>query len=258
MRMLYTDTMVIDAIEGMNVTHPPAVKTLLEAVDAVRWTQPEPVGWEGLEDPATAGDVLRRQATYLAVSNETYEHARRLAIARLSPALAEAVDDNVDGYAAQIAPTFNKAARAYKKAAGQLPRVFDAEEMAGWDKATLDAYRNARDAAATLDAARNVAIDLSNIAYSQKWLDRLDSVLFIVKPRNAVDLALLLRAGTPSTDPVYLAVNPLLLKAVKDGMDLRFALPAAALDEVAPLEEEYQSTAQVDWIAALAAAPSDY
>lgn len=249
-------TTVVPAVQSWSLEHPRSVQSLLDCYTELDSYQTEAPGWEGLFNPKTVAKTVAAHAEYEALTRVTEAAgspvltAVNAARARLSSEIVKAVSDNLDYYTEQLEPVFGSAADAYEAAAAKLPREFTANDVTTFDAEQFDAYQSARAAAGVLDSARAFMLEISRIVPGEGYDSGSVSGEFLVLDPGSVALyAAVQTADTKGADTAYRAVNPVLLKAVKDGAVLRLALPSEATGAVNAYEHERSGMNPTEWAA---------
>lgn len=247
-------TTAVYAVRSWTLNHPKPVKTLLECWSELEKYQTEAPDWSGLLNPRTVAATVRAHAEYEAVNRGTEHAGSATATAvsaarnRLSSEIAGAVSKNLGYYTSQVNETFCAAADQYEAAAAKLPREFTSEDVVGFDAETFEAYHSAKDAAVVLASAREFMLKISQIVPGEAFSAAEVSAEFLILDPGSVEMySAVQSADTRGADPAYRAVNPVLLKAVKDGAVLRLSLPSEATAAVNNFEEQRAGMNPAQW-----------
>lgn len=235
-------------VESWNLKHPKKVKDLLEAQAKLE---------EAVHAPAPSHDGFLSADTLEAALNEHTLHSlyhgdeRRQAInlARnsIERELKTQINANLDSYITQVKQVFKPAAEAYAEAVEQLPSgKFTAEDVLNFNEPERVAYHSAREAAGVISWAANWLWELLDLpgqslgGYS-RWM-------LAAEPGSVAGLTCLQLEEEHTGEKGYDALVPPLLRAVREGAELRVATPAQARAEAEELEAERQNMSNEAWL----------
>lgn len=238
-----------NTVNGWGVNHPKDVRNALDCLrelDNAHAVEPD---WSGIFDPATVAETVQAHAAYNASQGEPRSTALERARKQLEDELTDAVTVAFDGYVKQWEERFNAAAKQYTAAAELLPREFNAEDTAAFTVQQFQALQDAKSAAVDLKIAESFLLSSTGVVRDQSFNDNLHATEFLIMDPGSVDLyvAVTNTTGSGYSDPVYASVEPVLLKAVKDGATLRLATPNEATDCVNDYEQQCQAMRDDDY-----------
>ena len=157
------------------------------------------------------------------------------------------VNNNLDSYLKQVEAVFAPAASAYADAVEKLPASkFTADEALGFSGEQRGAYDTAREAAGTISWASGWLYDLLDLrgqslgGYSRWFL--------VCAPETVGGLTCLQLEDDYAGEPAYGALLPPVLRALREGAQLRVATPAQARAEAEELEAERQNMSNEAWL----------
>lgn len=235
-------------VESWNLKHPKKVKDLLEAQakleEAVHAPAPSNEGFLSAETLEAAIDEHTRFALY---NGDHRRQAINLARNTIERQLKTEVNNNLDSYLKQVEAIFEPAAEAYTEAVEKLPTgKFTAEDVLGFSEEQREAYHAAREAAGVISWAADWLWDLLDLpgqslgGYS-RWM-------LAAEPGSVAGLTCLQLEEEHTGEKGYDALLPPLLRALREGAELRVATPAQARSEAEELEAERQNMSNEAWL----------
>lgn len=244
MNFYTTPNDTINTTASFGLDHPASVKKLLEAAEALDNAAAEVPGWDGVLDPKKVAGVVRAHAEHAVSTGQALTDAANQARGMIARAISEAVAENLEDYLQQADQRFNRAAKEYTEAAQVLPREFTAEDVTGWEPELFEAYTRARHANTTLEAARVWMLNLGKVIPTEAFPSTFSSEFLVLSPDDLDGYVSIQTAGT-THDNALQAINPVRLKAVKDGVALSLSLPSEVREAANRFEQQRQAlTAQ--------------
>lgn len=133
--------------------------------------------------------------------------------------------ENLDHYTAQLTERFEEAATTYRASAELVPVDFCGDDLAACTTEQFNAYRSLAESSAVLLQIRSFLTTtriLSPSANSTNY-----AIDFLIMDPGSPELYAEIQFAEPqnNTDRLRAAVNPILLRAVKAGAELRIATP---------------------------------
>ena len=235
-------------VESWNLKHPKKVKDLLEAQakleEAVHAPAPSN---EGFLSPDTLEAALNEHTMHALYHGQERQRAINLARTTIERQLKAEVNNSLDSYIKQVEAIFNPAAESYADAVEKLPAtVFTAEDVLGFSEEQREAYHTAREAAGVISWAANWLWELLDLrgqslgGYSRWFL--------VCAPESVAGLTCLQLEEEHTGEKGYDALLPPLLRALREGAELRVATPAQARSEAEKLEAERQNMSNEAWL----------
>lgn len=225
-------TLTANTISKITNKHPKAIQDLLDAGDNLAQLSvnaPDPAGFL---DPKTVVDTVHDLARHTLTTGDALDQAVRTAEATIKKALNTELNNNLDYYFGKLEERFDKAAEDYAEAAPLLPDYFTAEDVSGWDEETFTAYRTAKEANAVFEESKAALLDIGRILPAQH-LKTIYSNDFLILDADTIEKFVAIQTGGAyDADKTLAAVNPVVLRAVQDGVDLRLVLPAEAQEQI--------------------------
>jgi len=229
-------TLTANTISKITNKHPKAIQDLLDAGDNLAQLSvnaPDPAGFL---DPKTVVDTVHDLAKHTLTTGDALNQAKRTAEATIEKALNTELNNNLDYYFKKLEERFDKAAKDYAKAAPLLPDYFTADDVSGWDEQTFTAYRTAKAANGVFGECKAALFDIGRILPAQH-LKPIYSNDFLILDADTIEKFVAIQTGGAyDVDKTLRAVNPVVLRAVQDGVDLRLALPAEAQEQISHWE----------------------
>ena len=235
-------------VESWNLKHPKKVKDLLEAQAKLE---------EAVHAPAPSHDGFLSADTLEAALNEHTLHSlyhgdeRRQAInlARnsIERELKTQINANLDSYITQVKQVFEPAAEAYAEAVEQLPSgKFTAEDVLNFNEPERVAYHSAREAAGVISWAANWLWELLDLPGQSlggwgKWF-------LVCAPESVAGLTCLFLEEERTGEKGYDALLPPLLRALREGAELRIATPSQARADAEEQEQARSEMPDQDWL----------
>lgn len=235
-------------VESWNLKHPKKVKDLLEAQakleEAVHAPAPSNEGFLSAE---TLEAALNEHTMHTLYHGQERQRAINLARTTIERQLKAEVNNSLDSYIKQVEAIFNPAAESYADAVEKLPAtVFTAEDVLGFSEEQREAYHTAREAAGVISWAANWLWELLDLrgqslgGYSRWFL--------VCAPESVAGLTCLQLEEEHTGEKGYDALLPPLLRALREGAELRVATPAQARSEAEKLEAERQNMSNEAWL----------
>lgn len=236
-------------VESWNLKHPKKVKDLLEAQakleEAVHAPAPSNEGFLSAE---TLEAALNEHTMHTLYHGDERRQAINLARNTIERQLKAEVNNNLDSYLKQVEAIFNPAAEAYAEAVEKLPTgKFTAEDVLGFSELQREAYHAAREAAGTISWASGWLYDLLGLpgqslgGYSRWFL--------VCAPETVAGLTVLQLEEGRTGEKGYDALVPPLLRAVREGAQLRIATPSQARADAEAQEQARTEMSNDAWLA---------
>ena len=137
----------------------------------------------------------------------------------------------------QLGGRFDSAAKAYVKSSAKLPESFAGDDIAGFETEMFDAYQKTKQAAAEIRAVRDFLVSLRSLSPAN-GKDTYQVQFLVLDPGSCKTFAEIQYAAPASTDRIYEAVDPVMLKAIRAGARLRIATPDERDAQCAEYEAE--------------------
>ena len=235
-------------VESWTLRHPKGVKGLLAAQEKLE---------EAVHAPAPSNQGFLSADTLEAALNEHTmhalyhgaEHQRAINLARntIERQLKTEVNNNLDSYLKQVEAVFAPAAEKYTEAVEQLPsEKLTAEDVLSLPEEQRGAYHTAREAAGVISWAADWLWELLDLpgqslgGYS-RWM-------LVAEPGSVAGLTCLQLEEDYAGEPAYGALLPPLLRALRQGAELRVATPAQARSEAEEQEQARLEMSDQDWL----------
>lgn len=235
-------------VESWNLKHPKKVKDLLEAQakleEAVHAPAPSN---QGFLQADTLEAALNEHTMYSLYHGEERQRAINLARNTIEAQLKAEVNNNLDSYLKQVEAIFNPAAEEYARAVEKLPtNKFTAEDVLAFSESQREAYHTARQAAGT-------------IAWSAGWLYSLVDLpgqrlgnwgkwFLVCAPETVGGLTCLQLEEEHTGEKGYDALVPPLLRALREGAELRIATPSQARADAEKQEQARTEMSNEAWL----------
>ena len=235
-------------VESWNLKHPKKVKDLLEAQakleEAVHAPAPSNDGFLSVETLEAAIDEHTRFALY---NGDHRRQAINLARNTIERQLKAEVNNNLDNYVKQVEAIFNPAAEAYAEAVEKLPTgKFTAEDVLGFSEEQREAYHAAREAAGVISWSADWLWDLLDLPGQR--LDGWGKWFLVCAPESVAGLTCLFLEDDYAGEPAYGALLPPVLRALREGAQLRIATPAQAREDAQRQENARQGMDEQAWL----------
>ena len=235
-------------VSNWTLRHPKRIQELLAAQEKLE---------QAVHAPAPSNDGFLQADTLEAALNEHTMHAlyhgdeRRQAI-NLAQNTIEAqlkveVNNNLDSYLKQVEAIFTPAAEAYAEAVEKLPTgKFTAEQVLNFNEEQREAYHSARQAAGTISWAANFLYGLLDLPGQRlgnwgKWF-------LVCAPETVAGLTCLQLEEEHTGEKGYDALLPPLLRALREGAQLRIATPSQARADAEEQEQVRSEMSDQDWL----------
>lgn len=225
----------------LGLTHHEEIASLIEAdrvLDSYIGKRGEQL--PAMTDPKTVIAAVEARAERLAITdgpNSPLSKAISSARSTIAHQGVAAARANLDHYLDQLGGRFDQAAKAYVKSSAKLPEVFAGDDIAGFDTEMFDAYQQTKQAAAEIRAVRDFLVSLRSLSPAN-GKDTYQVHFLVLDPGSPETFAEVQYAAPESTDRIYEAVDPVMLKAVRAGARLRIATPAERDAQCAEYEAE--------------------
>ena len=235
-------------VESWNLKHPKKVKELLAAQEKLE---------QAVHAPAPSNDGFLQADTLEAALNEHTLHSlyhgdeRRQAInlaqSTIERQLKAEVNNNLDSYITQVKQIFEPAAEAYADAVEKLPaNKFTAEEVLGFSQEQREAYHTAREAAGVISWAADWLWELLDLPGQSlgnwgKWF-------LVCAPESVAGLTCLQLEDDYAGEPAYGALLPPVLRALREGAELRIATPSQARADAEEQERARTEMSNEAWL----------
>ena len=235
-------------VTNWNLKHPKKVKDLLGAQakleEAVHAPSPTTDGFLSAD---TLEAALNEHTMHTLYHGEERQRAINLARNTIEAQLKAEVNNNLDSYLEQVEAIFNPAAEEYAQAVEKLPTgKFTAEDVLNFDQGEREAYHAARDAASVITWAANWLHDLLDLpgqrlgGYSRWFL--------VCAPETVGALTCLQLEEDYAGEPAYGALLVPVLRAVREGAQLRVATPSQGRADAEAQEQARSEMSDQDWL----------
>ena len=235
-------------VTNWNLKHPKKVKDLLEAEakleEAVHAPAPSVNGFLSAD---TLEAALNEHTMYSLYHGDERVKAINLARTTIERELKAEVNNSLDSYLKQVQAIFEPASEAYAEAIEKLPSgKFTAEDVLAFSEEQRGAYHTAREAAGTISWAAgwlHSLLDLpgQRLGNWRKWF-------LVCAPETVGGLTCLHLEPEHSGEPAYGALLPPLLRALREGAELRIATPSQARTDAEEQEQARLEMSEQDWL----------
>lgn len=235
-------------LESWNLKHNKKIQELLAAQAKLE---------EAVHAPAPSNDGFLSADTLEAALNEHTLHSlyhgdeRRQAINlaqnTIERQLKAEVNNNLDSYLEQVEAIFNPASQAYADAVEKLPTgKFTAEDVLAFSESQRGAYHTAREAARTISWAAGWLHDLLDLPGQRlgnwgKWF-------LVCAPESVAGLTCLFLEEEHTGEKAYDSLVPPLLRALREGAQLRIATPSQAREDAQRQEQARLEMSDQNWL----------
>ena len=235
-------------VTNWNLKHPKKVKDLLEAQakleEAVHAPAPSNDGFLSAETLEAAIDEHTRFALY---NGDHRRQAINLAQNTIERQLKTEVNNNLDSYLKQVEAIFEPAAEAYTEAVEKLPTgKFTADAVLGFSEEQRGAYHTAREAAGVISWADDWLWELLDLPGQS--LGGYTRWMLVAEPGSVAGLTCLQLEEDYAGEPAYGALLPPVLRALREGAQLRIATPAQAREDAQRQENARQGMDDQAWL----------
>lgn len=235
-------------VTNWNLKHPKKVKDLLEAQAKLEELVHAPTpSNQGFLSAETLEAALNEHTKHTLYSGQERQRAINLARNTIERELKSQVNANLGKYLEQIEAIFNPAAEAYAEAVEKLPASkFTAEDVLGFSEEQRGAYHTAREAAGVISWAADWLWELLDLpgqslgGYS-RWM-------LAAEPGSVAGLTCLQLEEDYAGEPAYGALLPPVLRALREGAQLRIATPAQAREDAQRQENARQGMDDQAWL----------
>lgn len=235
-------------VESWNLKHPKKVKDLLEAEakleEAVHAPAPSNDGFLSAE---TLEAALNEHTMHTLYHGEERQRAINLARNTIEAQLKAEVNNNLGSYLKQVEAIFEPAAEVYAEAVEKLPTgKFTAEDVLNFDQGEREAYHSARQAAGTITWTAGWLHSLLDLPGQRlgnwgKWF-------LVCAPESVAGLTCLFLEEEHTGEKGYDALLPPLLRALREGAQLRVATPAQAREDAEEQEQARLEMSDQNWL----------
>ena len=235
-------------VSNWDLKNPKKVKDLLEAQakleEVVHAPAPSTDSFLSAETLEAAIDEHTRFALY---NGDHRRQAINLAQSTIERQLKAEVNSNLDSYLKQVEAIFEPASESYADAVEKLPATkFTAEDVLGFSEEQREAYHTAREAAGVISWAANWLWELLDLPGQSlgnwgKWF-------LVCAPESVAGLTCLQLEEEHSGEPAYGALLPPLLRALREGAELRIATPSQARADAEEQEQARSEMSDQDWL----------
>lgn len=235
-------------VESWGLKNPKKVEDLLKAQAKLEELVHAPApSNDGLLSADTLEAAIDQQTRFALYNGDERRQAINLARNTIERELKTQVNANLDKYLEQVKQIFEPAAEAYAEAIEQLPSgKFTAEQVLNFNEPERVAYHSAREAAGVISWAADWLWNLLDLpgqslgGYSRWFL--------ICAPESVGGLTCLQLEDDYAGEPAYGALLPPVLRALREGAQLRVATPAQARAEAEELEVQRQNMSNEAWL----------
>ncbi|MDV2430657.1 hypothetical protein RAE08_05840 [Corynebacterium tuberculostearicum] len=235
-------------VENWTLKNPKAVENLLEAraklEELVHAPAPSNDGFLSADTLEAAIDQHTRFTLY---NGQERRQAINLAQNTIERQLKAEVNSNLDSYLKQVEAIFNPAAEKYTEAVEKLPTgKFTADAVLGFSEEQRGAYHTAREAAGVISWAADWLWELLDLPGQSlgnwgKWF-------LVCAPESVAGLTCLFLEEEHTGEKGYDALLPPLLRALREGAQLRVATPAQAREAAQEQENARQGMDEQAWL----------
>lgn len=235
-------------VESWNLKHPKKVKDLLEAQAKLEEAVHAPApSTNGFLQADTLEAALNEHTMHTLYHGEERQRAINLARNTIERQLKTEVNNSLDSYLKQVEAIFNPAAQEYAQAVEKLPSgKFTAEDVLAFSESQRGAYHTAREAAGTIAWAANFLYGLLDLPGQR--LGNWRKYFLVCEPGSVGALTCLQLEPEHSGEPAYGALLPPLLRALREGAELRIATPAQAREDAQRQEQARLEMSDQDWL----------
>lgn len=235
-------------VTNWNLKHPKKVKDLLEAQakleEAVHAPSPST---DGFLQADTLEAALNEHTMHTLYHGDERRQAINLARNSIERELKTQINANLDSYITQVKKIFEPAAEAYTEAVEKLPTgKFAADDVLNFNAGEREAYHSAREAAGVISWAADWLWELLDLpgqslgGYS-RWM-------LAAEPGSVAGLTCLQLEEDYAGEPAYGALLPPVLRALREGAQLRIATPAQAREDAQRQENARQGMDDQAWL----------
>lgn len=236
-------------VESWNLKHPKKVKDLLEAQakleEAVHAPAPSNEGFLSAE---TLEAALNEHTMYSLYHGDERRQAINLARNTIERQLKTEVNNNLDSYITQVKKIFEPAAEAYAEAVEKLPATgkFTAEQVLNFNEPERVAYHSAREAAGVISWTAGWLHSLLDLPGQRlgnwgKWF-------LVCAPESVGALTCLQLEEEHTGEKAYDSLLPPLLRALREGAELRIATPSQARADAEEQEQARLEMSDQNWL----------
>lgn len=236
-------------VSNWTLRHPKKVKDLLEAQEKLEEAvhAPSP-STDGFLQADTLEVALNEHTMHTLYHGEERQRAINLARNTIERQLKAEVNANLGSYLKQVEAIFEPAAEAYAEAIEKLPASgkFTAEDVLNFDQGEREAYHAAREAASVITWTANWLYDLLDL--SSQRLGNWGKWFLVCAPESVAGLTCLQLEEEHTGEKGYDALVPPLLRALREGAELRVATPAQAREDAEVQEQARLSMDNEAWL----------
>lgn len=235
-------------VESWNLKHNKKIQELLAAQakleEAVHAPAPSNDGFLSAE---TLEAALNEHTMYSLYHGDERRQAINLARNTIERELKAQVNADLDSYLKQVEAIFNPAAEAYAEAVEQLPSgKFTAEDVLNFSQGEREAYYEALEAAGTIAWAAGWLYSLVDLPGQRlgnwgKWF-------LVCAPETVGGLTCLHLEEEHTGEKAYDSLLPPLLRALREGAELRVATPSQAREDAQEQEQARLEMSNENWL----------
>jgi len=235
-------------VESWNLKHPKKIQELLAAQEKLEEAVHAPApSNEGFLSAETLEAALNEHTMYSLYHGDERRQAINLAQNTIERQLKAEVNNNLNSYLKQVEAIFTPAAEAYADAVDKLPATkFTAEEVLGFSQEQREAYHAAREAAGVISWAADWMWELLDLPGQSlgnwgKWF-------LVCAPGSVAGLTCLFLEEEHTGEKGYDALLPPLLRALREGAELRIATPSQARADAEEQEQARSEMSNEAWL----------
>ena len=235
-------------VESWNLKHLKKVKDLLEAQAKLEELVHAPApSNDGLLSADTLEAAIDEHTRFALYNGDHRRQAINLARNTIERQLKAEVNNNLDSYLKQVEAIFEPASESYADAVEKLPATkFTAEDVLGFSEEQREAYHTAREAAGVISWAANWLWELLDLPGQSlgnwgKWF-------LVCAPESVAGLTCLFLEEEHTGEKGYDALLPPLLRALREGAELRIATPSQARADAEEQERARTEMSNEAWL----------
>lgn len=235
-------------LKSWNLKHNKKIQELLAAEakleEAVHAPSPSTNGFLQAD---TLEAALNEYTMHSLYHGDERRQAINLARNTIERQLKTEVNNNLDSYLKQVQAIFEPAAEAYTEAVEKLPTgKLTAEDVLGLPEEQREAYHTAREAAGVISWAADWLWELLDLPGQSlgnwgKWF-------LVCAPESVAGLTCLFLEEEHTGEKGYDALLPPLLRALREGAELRIATPSQAREDAQRQEQARSEMSDQNWL----------
>lgn len=235
-------------LKSWNLKHNKKIQELLAAEskleEAVHAPSPSTDGFLSAD---TLEAALNEHTMHTLYHGDERRQAINLARNTIERQLKTEVNNSLDSYLKQVEAIFNPAAQEYAQAVEKLPSgKFTAEDVLGFSEEQREAYHAAREAAGVISWAADWLWELLDLRGQS--LGGYTRWMLVAEPGSVAGLTCLQLEEDYAGEPAYGALLPPVLRALREGAQLRIATPAQAREDAQRQENARQGMDDQAWL----------